>query len=118
MSQKGTLFGVALGALIVGATLTIHKALDDPDTAAEMKASLQKKYATVREKVGGASAAVCGKVSAGCAVVREKAEEAGRIIHDRFTHHAAEEEAAEEGAEDAGVEDIFADEEEPAPEAE
>ena len=68
----------------------------------------------MREKVGGASAAVCGKVSAGCAAMREKAEEAGRVIHDRFVHHAAE---AEEGTEDAGVEDIFADEE-PAPEAE
>lgn len=110
MSQKGTLFGVALGALIVGATLTIHKALDDPDTAAEMKVSLQKKCAAVREKVGCASAAVCGKVSAGCVAVREKAEEAGRIIHDRFTHHP------EEAAEEPDMEDFFADEEEAAPE--
>ncbi len=66
MGQHGTLFGVILGAVIVGATLTIKDALDDPETAAN-----------VRRKVAEGCQTVKTKICEGGAALREKMEEGG-----------------------------------------
>lgn len=100
MGQHGTLFGVILGAVIVGATLTIKDALDDPETAANVRRKVAEGCQTVKTKIceGGAAlrekmeeggSTLRGKVEAGSHIVREKAEEAGKTILDAVENTGA-----------------------------
>ena len=83
MSQHSTLFGVVLGAALVGATLIVRDALEDPETAAAVRGKVKAGYAQVKGKVGEGYAFVKDKVQEGYTVAREKAGEAGESIRQR-----------------------------------
>lgn len=91
MSQKDTLFGVIVGATIVGATLAIKDVIDDPEKSAavrarinagcrKIKAKVDEGVAVACTKVGEVSANIRAKVADGYTAVREKAGEAGETI--------------------------------------
>ena len=83
MSQHSTLFGVVLGAAIVGATLIVRDALEDPETAEAVRGKVKAGYAQVKSKVGEGYSFVKDKVQEGYTVAREKAGEAGESIRQR-----------------------------------
>ncbi len=111
MSKSDTFFGVALGALVVGATLTVQKVLSDPEAAEKLRRNAEKAchtvgekvkegcdilgkklnegYAAVREKAAVAGETVREKAGEGYAIVREKAEEAGASIRSAVDESAA-----------------------------
>ena len=100
MSQKDTLFGVVVGATIVGATLAIKDLIDDPEKSAALRAKIDAGYRTVRAKVGEGVAAACAKVGEvgtavrakvadGYTTVREKASEAGEAIREKVENNGA-----------------------------
>lgn len=78
--QNSTLFGVVLGAAIVGATLIVRDALADPQTAEAVRAKVKSGYTKIKNKVGEGYSFVRDKVQEGYAVAREKAGEAGENI--------------------------------------
>ena len=80
MSQNSTLFGVVLGAAIVGATLIVRDALEDPQTAEAVRAKVKSGYDRIKTKVGEGYSLVRDKVQEGYTVAREKAGEAGESI--------------------------------------
>lgn len=80
MGQNSTLFGVVLGAAIVGATLIVRDALDDPQTAEAVRAKINRGYQQVKSKVGEGYSLVREKVQDGYAVAKVKAGEAGDNI--------------------------------------
>lgn len=80
MSQHGTLFGVVIGAAIVGATLIVHDALEDEQTAKAVRAKVRGGYEKMKHKVGEGYSFVRDKVQDGYAIAREKAGEAGESI--------------------------------------
>ena len=80
MSQHGTLFGVVLGAAIVGATLIVRDALADEQTSAAVRAKVKGGYEKVKSKVGEGYSFVRDKVQDGYTAAREKAGEAGETI--------------------------------------
>lgn len=80
MSQHSTLFGVVLGAAIVGATLIVRDALEDPQTAEAVRTKVKSGYTQIKNKVGEGYSFVRDKVQEGCAAAREKAGEAGESI--------------------------------------
>lgn len=80
------LFGVALGALIVGATLALHDFFEDPKNRDavrrtvkggydKVKGSVEKGYATAKTKVGEGYAIAKTKVSEGYAAAKTKVNE-------------------------------------------
>ncbi len=83
MSQHSTLFGVVLGAALVGATLIVRDALEDPETAEAVRGKVKAGYAQVKSKVGEGYSFVKDKVQEGYAAAREKAGEAGESIRQR-----------------------------------
>ena len=80
MSQHSTLFGVVLGAAIVGATLIVRDALEDPQTAEAVRGKVKAGYQQIKNKVGEGCTFIRDKVQDGYAVAREKAGEAGESI--------------------------------------
>ena len=99
-SQYGTLLGVALGALIVGTTLTVYDALSDPVVRDEVGNRVRRTYASAKEKVGKtcevarkkadeARQAVRGAVEDGYAAVATRAGEAGATIRQAIENMPA-----------------------------
>ena len=82
MSQGSTLFGVVLGAAIVGATLIVSDALEDPQTAQAVRKKVKDGYTKAKEKIGQGYAVVRDKVQEGYTIAREKASEAGENIRE------------------------------------
>ena len=80
MSQHGTLFGVVLGAAIVGATLIVRDAMEDPQTVEAVRAKVKGGYEKMKSKVGEGYSFVRDKVQDGYTAAREKASEAGESI--------------------------------------
>lgn len=88
------LFGVALGALIVGATLALHDFFEDPKNREavrrtvkggyeKVKGSVEKGYATAKTKVGEGYAIAKTKVSEGYAAAKDKASEGYAIAKEK-----------------------------------
>ncbi|MBO5646090.1 MAG: hypothetical protein J6S59_03120 [Clostridia bacterium] len=80
MSQHGTLFGVVLGAAIVGTTLIVRDALENPETAEAVHGKIKSGYQQIKSKVGEGYSFVKNKVQDGYTVAREKANAAGENI--------------------------------------
>ena len=72
MSKTDTLFGAALGAAIVGATLVVREVMEDP----EKRSAIRERVRTGAKKVGDKAGEVYG-------VARRKASEVGTAVRDR-----------------------------------
>lgn len=72
MSRMDTLFGAALGAAIVGATLVVHEIMTDPEKSAEVRA----RVCETAQKVGA-------KAGEACTAARRKAVEVGSAVRER-----------------------------------
>lgn len=83
MSKSDTLFGVALGALIVGATLTVEKIMNDPEKAECLRAKAEKTCRAVGDKVKEGCDLLGKKLAEGGAVVREKASAATDTVREK-----------------------------------
>lgn len=98
MSKMDTLFGVVVGAAIVGATLAIKDVIDDPEKSAALREKINAGYRCARAKVGEGVATACAKVGEvgsavrtkvtdGYAAAREKANEAGEVIREKVENN-------------------------------
>lgn len=78
MSKTDTLFGAALGAAIVGATLVVREVLEDSE-----------KRAAVRERVSRGARRVGEKAGEVCGIARRKASEVGTAVRERAEKNEA-----------------------------
>ncbi len=83
MSKLDTLFGVVIGATIVGTTLVVKEVMDDPEKAAAIRAGIKSGCEKVKNKAVEIGTVVRTKVSEGYALVREKAGETGTAIREK-----------------------------------
>ena len=99
MSQNSTLFGVILGAALVGTTLIVRDALEDPETAAAVRAKVKSGYGQIKAKVGEGYAFVREKVQDGYAVTRDKVQEGYAVAREKVQdgYAMAREKASEAG---------------------
>lgn len=89
MRQDGTLFGVMVGAAIVGTTLLLREMVSDPQTAANVRTKAQAGYEKIKSKVGEGCHFVRGKVQEGCGAAREKADEAKETLRHAVENSSA-----------------------------
>lgn len=89
MSHHSNLFGVVLGAAIVGATLIVQDALRDPETGECVREKIRGGYQQIKNKVSEGCALVREKVEGGYAAAREKAGEAGESIRAAVANNPA-----------------------------
>ncbi len=83
MSKSDTFFGVALGALVVGATLAVQKVLDDPAACQRIRAGAEKTCRAVGEKVKEGCDILGEKINAGYAAAKEKANTAKETVRQK-----------------------------------